>query len=41
MPGASPPDSGNPLSVSLEGCTPAKMAAQAAAPEAHSTLMTT
>ena len=35
MPGATPPDSGNSPSISLEGCTPAKMAAGAAAPKAH------
>ena len=38
MPGATPPDSGNSLSISLEGCTPAKMAAGAAAPKAHTFL---
>ena len=38
-PGATPPDSVNSLSVSLEGYTPAKMAAVAAAPQAHSTFL--
>ena len=33
MPGATPPDSDNSLSISLEGCTPAKMAAGAALKE--------
>ena len=39
--GQRPRTAGNSLSISLEGCTPAKMAARAAAPKAHSALMTT
>ena len=36
--GQRPRIAGNSLSISLEGCTPAKMAAGAAAPKAHSIL---
>ena len=39
--GQRPRTAATPLSVSLEGCTLAKMAAGAAAPKAHSALMTT
>ena len=37
--GQRPRTAGNSFSISLEGCTPAKMAARAAAPKAQFTLM--
>ena len=36
MPGATPPDNDTHLSISLEGCTPAKMAAGAAVTQPRS-----